>query len=124
MTADDVRATVPAALVVHQQTRETVLRSGQVPRELKELCWRYLAEDDAVMGFETDPGRSEAERAALAWTHAIAWDADRADDALWRRLHAHFSEPELVELGYAIAYVMGQMHWERTLRIAPDATNP
>ena len=40
-----------------------------------------------------------------------------AGDALWERLHAHFSEPELVELGYFIALTMGQQRWLRTLDI-------
>ena len=124
MSADAVRVKVPEALRVHQLHRETLLDAGRVPRALKELCWRYLAEDESLMSFETDPRLSEAERAALGWTHAIAWDADGADDALWRRLHEHFTEPELVELGYVIAYVMGQMHWERTLGIAPDPARP
>jgi hypothetical protein len=31
-----------------------------------------------------------------------------------RILHAAFSEPELVELGYAIAFRLGQLHFERT----------
>ena len=53
--------------------------------------------------------------AALAWTHAIAWNSDLADAALWERLHACFSEPELVELGYAIAFALGQQHWLGTL---------
>jgi alkylhydroperoxidase family enzyme len=50
----------------------------------------------------------------LAWADAIAWDSGRADDALWRRLHAAFTEPELVELGYAIAITLGQQHWLAT----------
>jgi hypothetical protein len=94
----------------------TVLEGGIVERELKELCFRYLAEDEHVVVHREDPGAfGERERAALAWTHAIAWNADEADDALWERLHAHFSEPELVELGYAVAFELGQLHWERTL---------
>ena len=55
------------------------------------------------------------ERAALEWTRAIAWDSDLADDGLWERLHAHFTEPELVELGCAVGFAMGQQHWERTV---------
>ena len=36
---------------------------------------------------------------------------------MWARLHKHFSEPELVELGYFIALTMGQQRWLRTLNI-------
>jgi hypothetical protein len=45
------------------------------------------------------------------------WDADLADDELWARLHEHFSEPELVELGFFIAVTLGQQRWIKTLGI-------
>jgi hypothetical protein len=114
--ADAVRARVPAALAAYAETRATVLEAGIVDRSLKDLCARYIAEDDDVVAHADDPARfDERERAALAWTHAIAWNSDHADAALWARLHACFSEPELVELGYAIAFTLGQQHWLATL---------
>jgi alkylhydroperoxidase family enzyme len=117
--ADAVRARVPAALAEHARTRATVLEGGLVEPALKELCARYLAEDDDVVLHADDPAlHTERERAALAWTHAIAWDSDRADGELWARLHAQFSEPELVELGYAIAFMLGQQHWLATLGLS------
>ena len=54
---------------------------------------------------------SGGEQLALRWAQAIAWDAELADDAFWQRLHAEFSEPELVELGCAIGFVLGQQHF-------------
>jgi alkylhydroperoxidase family enzyme len=118
--ADAVRARVPAALAAYAETRATVLESGLVDRALKELCARYLAEDEDVVAHAADPERfDERERAALDWTHAIAWNSDAADAALWERLHAHFTEPELVELGYAIAFELGQQHWLGTLGLPP-----
>ena len=60
-------------------------------------------------------GADERERAALRWARAVAWDSDAADAELWQALHAHFSEPELVELGYFIAFTLGQQHWLGTL---------
>ena len=114
-----VRARVPAALAAHAETRATVLDDGVVDPALKRLCARYLAEDDDVVAHADDPARfDESERAALAWTHAIAWNSDLADAALWERLHARFSEPELVELGYAIAFTLGQQHWLATLGLS------
>jgi uncharacterized protein YciW len=114
--ADAVRARVPAVLATYAETRDTVLRAGLVDQRLKDLCARYLAEDDDVVAHAADPERfDERERAALAWAHAVAWNADEADDALWERLHAHFTEPELVELGYVIAFTLGQQHWLATL---------
>ena len=111
-TADEIRGLVPAALEVYVFTRDHVLRDGVVDRDLKELCFRYLAEDPATLDLSRFEGR---ERAALEWAHAIAWDSSLAGDALWERLHALFSEPELVELGCAIGLELGQQHWRRTV---------
>ena len=36
---------------------------------------------------------------------------------MWADLHAHFSAPELVELGSFIGYVAGGQRWIRTLDI-------
>ena len=119
--ADAVRARLPAALAAYAETRATVLEGGLVDPALKALCDRYLAEDDEVLAHADDPARfDERERAALAWTHAIAWNSDTADKALWARLHACFTEPELVELGYAIAFMLGQRHWLGTLGLTDD----
>ena len=117
-TADEVRARVPPVLEAWEFMRDRVLRGGIVDPELKRLCFRYLAEDPAVMDFDAFSGR---ERLALEWAHAIAWDSDAADDALWERLHAAFDDAELVELGCAIGFALGQQHWERTLGLAPEA---
>jgi alkylhydroperoxidase family enzyme len=111
-TADEIRGLVPAALEAHVFTRDQVLREGVVDRDLKDLCFRYLAEDPDTLDFARFEGR---ERAALDWAHAIAWDSSLADDELWERLHALFTEPELVELGCAIGFELGQQHWRRTL---------
>jgi alkylhydroperoxidase family enzyme len=114
--ADGVRARVPAALAAYAETKATVLDAGLVDPALKRLCARYLAEDEEVVTKADDATRfDDRERAALAWTHAIAWNSDLADEQLWERLHAHFTEPELVELGYAIAFALGQQHWLGTL---------
>ena len=117
---DAIRARLPELFRTYAETRATVLEGGIVSRELKELCARYLAEDDEVVGFERSDRYDEREKAALRWAHAVAWDSDRADDALWEQLHAHFSEPELVELGYFIAFTLGQQHWLATLGLGPD----
>jgi hypothetical protein len=117
-TPDDVRARVPAALASWEFMRDRVLRDGLLEPGLKQLCFRFLAQDDSTMDF----GRfSPREQLALRWAQAIAWDADLATDELWDALHAEFSEPELVELGCSIGFAMGQQHWERTLGFAPHA---
>jgi hypothetical protein len=119
-TADAVRARRRPILEAYTETRDSVLVGGIVDRRLKELCARYLAEDPDVVDFERSDRFDERAKAALAWAHAVAWDADKADDALWTRLHRHFTEPELVELGYAIAFMLGQAHWLRTLALEPE----
>ena len=116
--ADEVRARVPPVLEAWEFMRDNVLRGGLVDAELKRLCFRYLAEDPETLDFDRFSGR---ERLALEWAYAIAWDSDKADDAFWKRLHAEFSEPELVELGCSIGLALGQQHWERTLGLPPQA---
>src|SRR5438067_1528713 len=117
-TADAISARVPAVLDAWTFMRDNVLHDGVVDNELKRLCFRFVAEDPEVMDVERV---SERERLALSWAQAIVWDSDLADDALWERLHAEFSEPELVELGCAIGFVLGQQHWERTLGLPRHA---
>ena len=117
-TVDEIRARVPPVLEAWKYVRDNVLQDGIVPPELKRLCFRYLAEDPETIDLDRFHGR---ERLALEWAYAIAWDSDRADDALWERLHAEFSEPELVELGCSIGFALGQQHWERTLGLPAQA---
>jgi alkylhydroperoxidase family enzyme len=78
-----------------------------------------LGEDhyDELLDFLPSDKFSEREKTALSYTSAIIWDADLADDALWARLHRHFSEPELVELGFFVALTLGQQRWIKTLGI-------
>jgi hypothetical protein len=115
---DAIRARAPHVLSVYQETRDTVLEGGIVERELKDLCARYLAEDPETLAALEDQRLTERERAALAWADAIAWAPQAADDELWRRLHRAFTEPELVELGYSIAIILGQQHWLATRGVA------
>jgi alkylhydroperoxidase family enzyme len=115
-SADEIRARVPAVLDAWEYMRDNVLRGGLVEAELKALCFRFLAEEPDTMDFTRFSAR---EQLALRWAQAIAWDADLADDALWERLHAEFTEPELVELGCAIGFELGQQHFRGTLGLAP-----
>jgi hypothetical protein len=54
---------------------------------------------------------------ALSWAMAIAWDPDLADDELWSRLHEHFTEPQLIELGHFIALTLGQQRFLKTVGV-------
>src|SRR5206468_1861844 len=78
-----------------------------------------LAEFDRCAREGTPRPESQAIRAhvpATFWSFAITWDLPPTDE-IWARLHKHFSEPELVEIGYFIAITMGQQRWLRTLNI-------
>lgn len=120
-TPDEIRARVPAVLEAWRFTRDNVLHSGVVEPELKQLCFRFVAEDPGL----TDVAQlSEREQLALRFAQAIVWDSDLADDELWERLHAEFSEPQLVELGCSIGFALGQQHFERTLGLGPQAGLP
>lgn len=116
-TAEQIRARVPGVAETYDYIRDNVLLSGVADQSIKDLCFRFLAEDPEVMDFSRFEGR---ERAALDWALAIAWDSDKADDELWERLHAHFTEPELVDLGCAIGFELGQQHFLRTLGLRPE----
>ncbi len=67
------------------------------------------------MNFSDSEKFSPREKAALTYTSAIIWNSEIADDALWERLHQHFTVPELVELGFFIALTLGQQRWIKTL---------
>lgn len=54
---------------------------------------------------------------ALRYADAITWDPSQADDAMWAQLKLHFSEPELVELGFLIGVFAGGQRWIHTLDI-------
>src|SRR3954470_8762546 len=82
--------------------RERVLCSGVVDQRVKALALRYVDDPDSV-DVDAYAGR---ERAALDWAHAIVWDADRADDELWERLHELFTEEELVDLGCVVGFAL------------------
>ena len=77
-----------------------------------------IVEDDYsdLINFESSTRYSEKQKAALAYAEMITWDLP-SNDALWVRLHQHFSESELVEIGYFVALTMGQQRWLRTLNI-------
>src|SRR6185295_9559969 len=136
-----IRAHVPAAFWSFANTWQAVFREGVCDHAIKELCRVYvsrsvqceycgnqrsvkaasqkaLSEADYMdlLNFEKSTRYNARQKAALAYTEAIVWDL-ATDDALWARLKSHFSEPELVELGYFVAITMGQQRWLRTLNI-------
>lgn len=134
-----IRAHVPAILHTFADTWEASYSSLVVEPALKELCRLFVSRTvactycgsqrgpsfghgpldegdlDEVMRYEESDAFNERQKAALAYADAITWNPDAADDALWARLRAQFTEAELVELGYFIALTSGQQRWIRTL---------
>jgi alkylhydroperoxidase family enzyme len=136
-----IRAHVPAAFWSFANTWRDVFHTGVADHGIKELCRLYVSrsvlcefcgnqrsikaakagavvEDQTkdLINFESSKQYSEKQKAALSYAEAITWDLP-VDDKFWARLHKHFSEPELVEIGYFIAITMGQQRWLRTLNI-------
>ena len=73
-----------------------------------------------LLNFEKSANYNERQKAALAYAEAIIWHLN-TDDAFWDRMHRHFSEPELVELGCMIGLTLGQQSWLRLLNIEHHA---
>ncbi|MDO0974849.1 carboxymuconolactone decarboxylase family protein [Mycolicibacterium frederiksbergense] len=134
-----IRAHVPAVLRTFTASWQQTFRDGVLDHAIKELARVFIAksldcgycagqrshlgaeaglterEFDEVIEFRDSTVLGDREKSALMWAEAIAWDPNLADDALWEKLHAHFTEPELVELGYFIALTMGQQKFLKTL---------
>src|SRR2546427_11281490 len=136
-----VRAHVPACFWAFANSWRDIFKNGVCDHAVKELGRLYVsrsvqceycgnqrsikaASSGAVMedhvrdllNFEKSASFHERQKAALAYAEAITRHLN-TDDALVERLHGHFSEPELVELGCFIALTMGQQSWLRLLDI-------
>jgi alkylhydroperoxidase family enzyme len=135
-----IRAHVPAVFWSFADTWETVFRNGIVDHSIKELCRVYVSrlvdcaycgnqrsvraasagviEEDyrQLMNYERSERYSPRQQAALSLAEAIAGERD-IDPDFWDRLHAHFSDAELVELGYFIGMTMGQQRFNRILEL-------
>jgi alkylhydroperoxidase family enzyme len=142
-----IRAHVPACFWFFANSWDAIFRHGVCDHQLKELCRVYIsrtvsceycgnqrsvqattqglaeAKFDELLNFETSDRYSEREKAALAYAEAIAWRVP-TDDAFWKRMHGHFTEPELVELGCFIGLTFGQQSWLRMLNIAHHEVMP
>lgn len=135
-----MRAHVPAAFWFFANGWTDLYRNGVCDHALKELCRVYIsrsvnceycgnqrsekaralglveAQYDELVNFEKSQRFDSRQKAALAYAEAIAWRLN-TDDAFWERMHQHFSEEELVELGCMIGLTLGQQSWLRMLNI-------
>jgi alkylhydroperoxidase family enzyme len=138
-----IRAHVPAVFWSFVNTWNDVFRSGLVDILIKELCRVYVSQSvhcaycggqrlaeaasrgvteahyEDLLNFERSDRYDDRQKAALSLADAITWDRD-TDDAFWQRLYTHFSEAELVELGYFIGFTMGQQRFNRLLNIVVE----
>lgn len=135
-----IRAHVPKAFWFFANGWRDLFREGVLDHDIKELCRVYVSRSvkceycgnqrseqgrklgltegkyDELLNFESSEQYDERQKAALAYTEAIVWHLD-TDDALWGRMHQHFTEAELVELGCFVGLTMGQQSWLRLLDI-------
>ena len=137
-----IRAHVPAAFWFFADSWNNLFRNGIADHPLKELCRLYvsrsvqceycgnqrsvkststgaLIEDHVLdlLNFEKSTRYTERQKAALSYAEAIVWHLN-TDDAFWDRLHANFTEAELVEIGCMIGLTLGQQSWLRLLKPA------
>ena len=135
-----VRAHAPNAFWAFADSWKAVFHQGVLDHSVKELCRVYVSRTvkcefcgnqrsikattaglleqqyDQLLNFESSDRYDDRQKAALAYAEAIVWRLD-TDDAFWERMHRHFSEPELVELGCFVALTFGQQSWIRMLGI-------
>jgi alkylhydroperoxidase family enzyme len=146
-----IRLHHPQVMKAFNNAWEVFFREGVADHAVKELCRLYISKSvecdycggqrsvlarelganeakiDEILDFENSERFDDRERAALGWAMAIAWDPSLADADLWQRLHQHFSEPQLVELGHFIALTLGQQRFLKTVgirhgEVLPDTT--
>ena len=67
------------------------------------------------MSYEKSGKFTQREKRALRYADAIMYEPAQADDAMWADLHAEFTEPQLVEVGYWIGFTFGGQRWLKTL---------
>jgi alkylhydroperoxidase family enzyme len=143
-----IRAHVPACFWFFANSWRDIFRNGVLDHSVKELCRLYvsrsvvceycgnqrsvkstangaLIEDHVLdlLNFESSKNYNERQKAALAYAEAIVWRTE-TDDAFWDRMYAHFTEPELVELGCMIGLTLGQQSWLRLLNIEHHQVMP
>ena len=135
-----VRAHVPDCFWFFANSWRDIFKNGVLDHSIKELCRVYVSRSvicefcgnqrsikganeglkethyDDLVEFEKSTQYNERQKAALSLAEAMVWRLD-TDDPFWARLHQHFSEAEIVELGCAIGLTHGQQSFLRLLNI-------
>ena len=139
--SQSIRLHHPEVMKAFNHAWDVFFRRGIADHSIKELCRLYISKSveceycggqrsvtardlgtserqiDEILDFERSERFDGRERAALEWAMAIAWDPSLAADDLWERLHEHFTEPQLVELGHFIALTLGQQRFLKTVGV-------
>jgi alkylhydroperoxidase family enzyme len=136
-----VRANVPAAFWAFADSWKALFHGGVCDHAIKDLCRVYISRTvkcefcgnqrsvkaaqagieelqyDELLNFEKSERYDERQKAALAYAEAIAWGMPADEEGFWDRLHEHFTDAELTELGCFIGLTFGQQSWIRLLGI-------
>ena len=132
-----IRSHVPGVMKSFTETRAWIYHEGVLDFELKELVRAYIAlsgsctycsnqgvarefsQDreklDELLAHHSSEAYTPRQRLAFKYADAIMWSPEDADEAMWKELHAEFTEEELVELGYWIGFTFGGQRWLKTL---------
>src|SRR5262249_32667578 len=136
-----IRAHVPACFWFFAESWHNIFRNGVLDHSIKELCRLFVSRSVTceycgnqrsvkasktgtlieehvldLLNFEKSAKYDERRKARLVYAGGFVGPLD-PDDAFWQRMHSHFSEPELVELGCMIGLTLGQQSWLRLLNI-------
>lgn len=133
-----IRAHVPELLKTFTAAWMTSFANGVLDHGIKELCRVYVSKTvdcgycagqrsmaagadeshyEDLLRYAQSDRYTDREKTALAYADAVVWDSNLADDRLWDSLRRHFTEPEIVELGFFVAFTSGQQRWIKTLRL-------
>lgn len=132
-----IRSHVPGVMRSFTETRAWIYHDGVLDFDLKELVRAYIAlsgsctycsnqgvareinqdreQLDELLSHHSSDKYTARQRLAFRYADAVMWSPEDADEAMWKELHAEFTEEELVELGYWIGFTFGGQRWLKTL---------
>jgi AhpD family alkylhydroperoxidase len=98
--------------LLERRLKELVIIASSHAREC-QFCTAFHVDLVQVEGIVDGPlaavadpsGLTPRERLAIQYTQAAVRDSNAVPESLYRELHEHFSDPELVELSFLIGYI-------------------
>lgn len=132
-----IRAHSRGVMQSFSRTREWIYHNGAVEFDLKELVRAYIAlsgdcvycsnqgvarainADDelrqALLSYQKSDQYTDRQKLAFRFADGIMWNPAEVDDKMWAELLAEFTEEQVVELGYWIAFTFGGQRFLKTL---------